>query len=416
MNIATNGKELDTFLQNIINSFHFELKEISFAEQADWVYDNGALSHKSRGFFEIIGLIDSEKKEHLMMYQPQSALTGLVICINNNKCYVLVQARLEPGNTGVVQYGPTIQSTPANYLALHGGKQTSVLNHFYSYSKTVVPLSTSMQLDIGCRYFQKSKWHNYILATDFFETENHMIWASLDALQDCLGKSNFLNTDLRSLLAVFDWEMLLAKTNSYQKSDTLIIENLWKNRSSWNYAHKFTPIESLENWQINSQGIKSLNKNNIGVKFYKTTCDTREVRSWTQPLITVESKGLAILLLRKIGEELQCLLTIKNEIGIDGGHSITTSFIRNPEEPFSEYIIENGEILVEYSQSDEGGRFYKNETLNQVILINSDIIMNDGQFWVPISVLKNILRMSNVASIQLRCISSVLLKYLNNLH
>ncbi len=416
MNLATNGSQLDTFLQSLINSSPVEIKEIEFSEQSDWLYNKGALSHKSKGFFEIVGLLDSEKKEHLMMYQPQSALTGLVLCVKNETCYVLIQARIEPGNIGVIQYGPSIQSTPANYMALHGGKQTSVFELFNSYSNTVIPLSTSMQLDIGTRYFQKSKWHNYVLVDDLFETENHLIWASLEALQDCLGKSNFLNIDLRSLIAVFDWDKLFANNLPQKPSESFIIENLWKHKSTWKYAHKFVPIEDLGCWKINSQGIRAISKNDIGVKFYKTTCDTREVRSWSQPLITVESKGLTILLLRKIGEELQCLLSIKKEIGIDGGYSITTSYSINPEMPFEEITFENSETLVEYNQSDEGGRFYKNEILNRVVLIQNEIALKDNQYWVSMSGLKNILQMSNIASIQLRGISSVLLNYLNPLH
>src|SRR5690606_41731347 len=93
-----------------------------------------ALSHSSKGFVHVCGLQHQETKEQkLVLFQPQSALTGLAIHRKENKVYILLQARIEPGNTKVGQYRPTIQSTPANYVRLHGRTATAGVDWFTPY-------------------------------------------------------------------------------------------------------------------------------------------------------------------------------------------------------------------------------------------------------------------------------------------
>ena len=80
MNIAHSAQDLDKFLEDTIKYSSFNLQEVKFSEQDDWNFKHGALSHKTGGFFDVIGIEDSLGTEHLLLYQPQSALTGLAIC------------------------------------------------------------------------------------------------------------------------------------------------------------------------------------------------------------------------------------------------------------------------------------------------------------------------------------------------
>jgi len=232
MNIAATTEDLDFFLERTIRFSEFSMSKINFSDQNQWSVKNGALSHKTSGFFHVIGFSDPNGKEQLMLYQPQSALTGLAVCISDNTPYILLQARIEPGNVGIGQYGPTIQSTPANYLKLHGGNETSYLDLFYRYSTKSKPISTSVQLDLGARYFQKSKWHNYILTPELFETEPQMIWVPLQIIFNNINRDNYFNTDLRSLLAVFNWDKFLpGRTDPGRPLDLDIINYLSFSRS-----------------------------------------------------------------------------------------------------------------------------------------------------------------------------------------
>ncbi|MCR9084629.1 MAG: NDP-hexose 2,3-dehydratase family protein, partial [Cyclobacteriaceae bacterium] len=132
---ADSNETLLDFLKVTKEKSEFVLKEIEFKSQNQWDFSDGALSHTSKGFFQVIGVenLADRSDQKLMLYQPQSALTGLIITRQHNELYVLLQARVEPGNTGVIQFGPTIQSTPANYLRLHGGKATAYIEYFTSF-------------------------------------------------------------------------------------------------------------------------------------------------------------------------------------------------------------------------------------------------------------------------------------------
>ena len=75
----------------------------------------------------------------------------------------------------------------------------------------------------------------------------------------------------------------------------------------------------------------------------------------------------------------------------------------------------NETLLAEMAQSEEGGRFYNNESVYRVILIadNSKIDVKSGQRWVRAETLKSILSSSNSTSLQLRCIASLILDLIN---
>ncbi len=139
MKIADLADQLLAFLKETSNISQYKIERINLNSQTQWSIQNGILSHKSKGFFHVTGLIDKNRKENVVLYQPQSALTGLAIHRSKEKVYILVQARVEPGNTGLAQFGPTIQSTPGNYMRMHGGKKLRISNCFSIMFQGVQP-------------------------------------------------------------------------------------------------------------------------------------------------------------------------------------------------------------------------------------------------------------------------------------
>ena len=80
-----------------------------------------------------------------------------------------------------------------------------------------------------------------------------------------------------------------------------------------------------------------------------------------------------------------------------------------------EVCLVNGEVLVDLVQSEEGGRFLENENRYQLIEIDEQSDVDDECVWVDSSEFKTLLATSNMVSIQLRCIASLLLPQLNPL-
>jgi len=406
----------ENFLIDVIAQSNFELSEVNISSQDEWKIEDGALAHKSGGFFQVCGLTNQvTQKEELVLFQPQSALTGLVLCQKENTAFILLQARAEPGNIGVGQYGPTIQSTAANYFRMHGGKATSYFELFSGFRAKARLIDTTMQFDLGKRYFQKSKSLMYVEVDELIETDPNMIWVPLSVIQASLAKDNFLNPDLRSLLCVFNWNKFLGcpdiETSSSAPIDflTRILHGKEFGCGSWNTL----PLNQLNNWEVTDAGILNKDNSDVSVKLFQTVCKTREVSQWVQPLMIGSGQGLVKLLMRQHNGETEFLLSLQKEFGISGQQTITPTYLIYPGEKVKPEIMTNNNVVAEFFQSEEGGRFIAHESVYQLCLIEDEMLIQDNQYWVNAYTLKKLLSTSNNVSIQLRCISSLLIDIIN---
>jgi oxidase EvaA len=415
---AESSSELLCFLEETTERSDFKLQKIKLSEQSHWSIKSGALSHFSNGFFHVAGIRNRvTKEEHLILYQPQSALTGLAMFRDGQQVSILLQARIEPGLSNVGQYGPTIQSTAANYLQMHGGKKTSYVDLFRSFSPIANPSGNNIQSDLGKRYFQKNKVHSYLELDEQIETKDNMIWVPLHVVAEVLTNDNFLNPDLRSLLSVFDWDLFVnadiardckiqvSEDNYFTYPAKLLGKNEWK----------LITLDQLAGWEIQDNGIADVSDSGIWVDMYHVSCFSREVQEWSQPLLSCSNRGLVVLLVRRIDDHYEYLVSTESEFGISGERTVLPSFViypgDNPENISG--LFENETLLAEMTQSEEGGRFYKNESLYRVILVVDEIDTKPHQRWVTAETLKSILKSSGRASLQLRCIVSLVLDMIN---
>ncbi len=408
LKITQSVEELRNFIQKIKKYSEYHIEEVELTSQDSWGIIDGVLSHKSKGFFQVVGLEneDDPQIQQLILYQPQSALTGLIFHQSENEVYILLQARVEPGNTGIIQYGPTIQSTPANYLKLHGGKATSYISYFTSFVAGTNLITHSMQHDLGKRYYQKSKTHHYIKTDSLIETEENMIWASLKDILILCQEDNLLNADLRSLLSVFNWDSLVKKPVAAPNDKTTFY--FPPNQSE---KHHLITLDKLRNWKLDDHGVSPLGNENDSIKMFEFRCKNREVSRWSQPLLCVKGKGLVQLVMKEENNEYFFLLMIEKEAGISTSHAFYPSFLAYPDE--EQKPIENCQLVSEITQCDEGGRFYQNDSVYQVLIPNMNFRKNDSQIWFSKAQLKELLASSNMCSFQLRCISSMILPILN---
>lgn len=186
---------------------NFNVEKIRFAELHGWSFSNGALQHASKGFFSVIGVSagDGPDTKRLILYQPQSAVTGLLYTYIDGEQFFLIQARAEPGCVDEVQFGPTIQSTPANYMRLHGGASSPYADAFIAFDPRIKLVSDTTQSDLGERYLMKSK---RLIVAEYrgpLETKPGFVWASASAVRAALAESTFINIDLRGLFSLSPW-------------------------------------------------------------------------------------------------------------------------------------------------------------------------------------------------------------------
>lgn len=411
--IVNSLSSLQHFLSKILQSCSFELERTTFSQQQEWLIKDGILSHKTGGFFHIIGLNHANSDlDNIFLFQPQSALTGIIFHHDGTEIYLLTQARIEPGNTGVVQLGPTVQSTPANFLRLHNGKKTPYLDIIYSGHKDVIGFNSTNHLDLGKLYYQKTKWLNYAEVDHFLDTQDSFIWVPLSVLLEGAKVDYLLNTDLRSLLVVFDWDSLENKSISQQQTNSNILHYYLNQVQPINSNCRFIKLDNSENIVVTNDGVRVLDSNQkIGL--YNIQTKYREVNQWTQPLWKAKNKGSVVLLCRNFSEQPEFLLTVKEEPGVANGLSISPSYLCYPDDEPDPHFSKMGSSLIKFWQSDEGGRFINHEYLFQVIEEKQEMPIKDNQFWVNVMELKKLLSTPNLCNIQLRNICSVIIDKLN---
>lgn len=412
LKIANTGNDLVEFLNETRDFANFQLKPILISEQSSWLLKNGTISHNSNGFFQVVGIQNRENPndQSLILFQPQSALTGLIFHQTNDDIFVLLQARVEPGNTGIIQYGPTIQSTPANYLRLHGGKATSYIEYFVTSQSGISLLSHSMQHDLGSKYYQKSKSHHFLLAENWLETDQNMIWASLSSILSLILKDNFFNADLRSLLAVFNWTTFFGDS----AKNLIINKSLPCFRFPDRKKFQIIPVDKLVDWEVSNKGVLPKENQNTGISFFNFSCNNREVPGWSQPLFTVQGRANVQLMFNKSENGVKFLLSVDHEAGISTSFAFYPSYYNFPERNDGPLQVpENGQIIKEMIQCDEGGRFYRNNVNYQLIELKGTSSLKGNQFWVTKEQMVTILEASNTCSFPLRCISSLALELLH---
>lgn len=178
---------------------------------------------------------------------------------------------------------------------------------------------------------------------------------------------------------------------------------------------KLVPISQLQNWELTDEGIVDRANSGVSANIYQVTTATREVKNWVQPLLCTANRGLITLLMRQVDNKPEFLISYQSEFGISGEKVLLPSYIIYPGENYQNKttLYKEGKVLCEVIQSEEGGRFYLNENIYQIILVDSTFENEDEQFWVSGDTLKGLLKTSNKVSIQLRCIASLILKNLN---
>ena len=142
---------------------------------------------------------------------------------------------------------------------------------------------------------------------------------------------------------------------------------------------------------------------------------TREVESWTQPLVCSEGIGLVQLFIRKNKSGYEFLVTVGSEPGLSTDNAILPSYLyySGSSKEDEDLYCKEGEVISEELQSDEVGRFYLNNSRFQVILVDDKYKENNNQFWISRHLFKKLLSSSCIYTVQLRCIAALVLDLLN---
>ena len=361
-----------------------------------------------------------------------------------------MQGRVEPGNVGVMQLAPTVQSTQANYRQFHGGRQTPLVEWF-TRPRAGTRLCDVMQSEEGSRYYGKYN-HNIVHeipeGTEL-ELPDTFRWFDVPALSQLASASNVVNTDLRSVLACVDWDLLstgdgpfaghsthgfgAALRMSYHADDDRscrtfaeIVQWLEMLRLRCALETRVIPLHALRNWSVDDDAVRERTVEcGFVARQFAVVAEGREVSSWNQPLIDSRSRGRVILVSQQRGDVLQFLLKASHEIGFLEGVQISSSACVPPgqtdlgddliEDELTRRIddLDGVTVHLECCQFEEGGRFFRDENLYQIVELAPHVTLppSDDYCWATFRQIRRLIRTRGALAIELRAVLTLLLSY-----
>jgi oxidase EvaA len=381
------------------------VRPLPWGESREWLYDGRTLSHRRNAFFRVVGCAVSaagRRQSHLdqpLIDQPEIGVLGFLFHAKHGRPAVLVQAKPEPGNVGLVQAAPSVQATESNYRRRHGGRPTRFLGHFMPEGRPT-SLSSSLQSEQGTVFLAKRNRNALADGRSPRAIPDGWRWFPLQEFLPALLVDSAVNSDARSVLASAPWrllthptvpfgrwrglsgfgEMMLRSWEAAGRHCTIIeaIASLRRLRDAAGIHVKTVPLSALHGWRFTGDALLNSSRRDLEFRAFSISCSTREVPHWDQPLAVTPDTGRAVLFCQERDGILQFLFRARSEVGFRGAFlygpswqepqssDLGRALLPHAQDPLPAEVLDETEPLLSLRQSDEGGRFYRSVSLYEI--------------------------------------------------
>lgn len=431
------------------------INRIPFNRMSNWGFDPGTgnLGHASGKFFSIEGIRvmvdDGRRREWTqpIINQPEIGFLGILAKEMDGMLCFLLQAKIEPGNVNHVQLSPTLQATRSNYTQVHKGRKPQYLEYFQNAKKEQIILD-QLQSEQGARFLRKRN-RNIILKVEGPVPEHDDFrWLTLGQIKRLMAGDNIVNMDTRTVISGLGFNGFLGKlslcdlkrfADDHQVSsfgrDLLLSEQslsgyrsidgilywLSELKSRYELVVDRIPLNRVEGWRVTDDEIVRPDRRFFRVLGAEVMIENREVRNWCQPLVEPMQEGICAFLVRRINGVLHFLVQAKVECGnfdvvemaptvqcLTGNYK--DGYLYTPR--FLDAVLNAPpeRIIFDTKQSEEGGRFYREQNRNMLVVAGDDfpVEIPDNFMWLTLGQIKEFLRFNNYLNIQARSLIAAL--------
>lgn len=408
------------WMKTVASRGAYSIRKIPFADCLNWNTDpnTGNIHHDSGKFFSIEGLAVKTNygaKDHWeqpIINQPENGILGLIATVRSGELHFLFQAKMEPGNLGMVQLSPTVQATKSNFTGVHGGRRVTYIDYFLNPDERSV-ISDVLHSEQGSRFLKKRNRNMIVFSEQDFEPTENFRWLSIGEVCELLKLDNVINMDSRTVLSMLD---------PYVRTETQD-ENLrgifnWITRLKFDYHLDAVtkPLAQVAHWNRSAGEIRG-DASSFSVIAVEVKAHGREVRSWCQPLIESNSVGLLAFICRPNENDLEVLVQARVEPGnfdtLELGPTVqylpssVTSSIEKAAGSFLPLALTPGPGFIVHHdslQSEEGGRFYHEQNRNLILIAPMDFCSTppSNYRWVPLRELKFMNGLNNLLNVECR--------------
>jgi len=421
------------------------VEKIPFANMKMWhSEEDGCIHHDSGKFFSIVGIDvqtdygDVGHWRQPVILQPEVGYLGILTKVIDGVLYCLMQAKIEPGNVNCVQISPTLQATKSNYSRVHEGKSPNYLEYFVNAKPENIILD-QLQSEQGARFLRKRNRNIIIKVDEDVPVLPDFRWMTLGQIKELMHEDNMVNMDTRTVLSglkISDYvtpldglhgmsEMgrgfyLSSTTNHNYISTRDHLSWLTSLKAKYDLFVNRCPILDMPGWKKTDYEIVRDDEKFFKIIGVNVTISNREVSSWCQPLVQPMQQGLCAFIIKKINGVYHFLVQAKLECGnfdvlelAPTVQCLTGNIDDYPQHPeFVDYVLNapHSQIRFDTLQSEEGGRFYKEQNRNLIVEVDDSFPteLPPRYTWMTLRQVYEFLRFNNYINIQARSLISAI--------
>ena len=439
-------EEIRRWIEQRNREVEVKVEKIPFAEMKLWHTEtDGSIRHDSGRFFSIVGIdVQTDYANSLhwrqpIILQPEVGYLGILTKEIDGVLYCLMQAKIEPGNVNCVQISPTLQATKSNYLRVHEGKRPQYLEYFINAKPENIILD-QLQSEQGARFLRKRNRNIIIKIDEDIPVFEDFRWMTLGQIKELTHYDNMVNMDTRTVLSglkisdyitpfdglrgmsSFGKEMVLSSTTDHcyisTRDQLSWLTNL---KARYDLVVNYCSISNMPGWKTTRFEIVRDDERFFKIIGVNVVISNREVSSWCQPLVQPMQQGLCAFIIKKINGVYHFLVQAKLECGnfdvfelAPTVQCLTGNIPSDPKQQpdFYQYVVnaKKEQIIFDVLQSEEGGRFYKEQNRNMMIEAGDDFPLEVPErfTWMSLRQIYEFLRFNNFLNIQARSLISAL--------
>ena len=429
------------------NSFYVERVPLDKLDGWYFASDTGNLAHRSGRFFSVEGLRVHlnpgrvESWHQPIIVQREIGILGILVKEFDGVLHCLMQAKMEPGNSNLVQLSPTVQATRSNYMRVHQGNSIPYLEYFMAPRAGEV-LADSLQSEQAGWFIHKRN-RNIVVETDQdVELLPGFCWLTVGQIHQLLRMGDAVNMDARTVLSIMpfappeptgtsghdDGGFRAALVRSLDPAAPTLhtvtdaISWLTENKARYQLTQRLIPLLDTAGWHRSDDAITHEAGDYFSIVGVDVRAGNREVSAWMQPLLLPVAPGRLALLTRQIDGVLHVLLQARPAAGaldiIEAAPTLhcTPHNYRNVPEDLRPHFLarvldtEPHRIRFDAQLSEEGGRFLNADNRYQIIELGDDFPIEQppDYMWLSTHQLMTLLRFGNCLNVEARTLLACL--------
>jgi dTDP-4-dehydro-6-deoxy-alpha-D-glucopyranose 2,3-dehydratase len=439
----------DHFIKERFASFPYKVAEVPLNTLAEWRVDD-RLIHSSGRFFTVEGLSvrtnfgPTPQWSQPIIVQPDIGILGILVKRINGVYHFLMQVKMEPGNTRMVQYAATVQATQSNYQRIHGGRPTPYLKYFLRATRGSI-LVDRLLSEHAYWYLHKRN-RNMIVEIppdEDVSVGDEFTWLTLGQVRRQLASGN-VNMNARTVLACIsyaagddlpvsgkraggdlddEFHERVIMSHISERSDAAVSAAMtWliDQKEIFTLDVRRIGLLEMDDWVSDEESIRHRDGSYFRILGLSVEAASREVGRWSQPMLEPVPGNLVAFICQVRSGMLRFLVQAMIQPGSTDRIELAATIQLAPGynrvagelPPLAEYLTSAvSRVRLTSVQSEDGGRFYHADTTHLVIEIPEDhpIDAPDNYRWMTLGLLSRLTQFGYYVNVEARSLMACLL-------